>query len=94
MRMHWITVTKNPRAKSKVRATWQSLSVFSSTIHVIPACLTDLATLVELQAPEDREGHDYDDYIPCQTGASEREEHRQCVDALAFDTRVPFYVDN
>ena len=25
MRMHWIMVTKNPRAKSRARATWQFL---------------------------------------------------------------------
>lgn len=48
MRMHWIMVTKNPRAKSKVRATWRSWSVLLFTIDVMNARSTDLTTLVEL----------------------------------------------
>lgn len=93
MRMHWMMVTKNPRAKSKVRATWQSWSVLSSLIDITHACVTDLATLVELQAPKDWEGHDYDEYIPCQTGTSKCEVHRQCVDAFAFYAGVPLCID-
>ena len=48
MRMHWIMVTKNPRAKSRARATWQFWSVLSSTIDMIHACLAHLAALIEL----------------------------------------------
>jgi hypothetical protein len=41
-------VTKNPRAKSKARATWRDWSVLLSMIDVDHSCLTDLAALIEL----------------------------------------------
>lgn len=62
-------------------------------IVLVRACLTDLATHVKLQAPENRKGHDYNEYIPCQTGASECEVHRQCVDAFTLYAGIPLCVD-
>jgi len=48
MRMHWMMVTKNPRAKSKARATWRFWLVLSPMIDMNRACLTDFAALVKL----------------------------------------------
>jgi hypothetical protein len=55
--------------------------------------LTDLATRVQLQAPENWEGHDDDEDVPCQTGTSKCEIHWQCIDAFAFYAGIPLYID-